>query len=52
MNEEKLEYYLKNNIELTKELQKYNNKLANLTYMTIFVAVILIIIMIRIMGWV
>lgn len=52
VKEEQLEYYLKSNVELTKQLKKYNNYLAGTQFLMIFTAIILIVIMIRIMGWI
>lgn len=50
--ENKVYKIIENNIELTKQLKRYNNQLAGTQFLMIFCAIILIIIMIRIMGWI
>lgn len=46
MDETKLAEYLENNIELTKQLTEYNNMLAGLKFLSIFITVLVILILI------
>lgn len=52
MEYDDLKRALETNIELTKQLKIYNNHLAGTKFFMILISVILIVMMMRFMGWI
>lgn len=49
---QELKEALETNLELTRQLIVYNNQMAGTRFMMIMTIVILIIIMVKVMGWI